>query len=119
MTPKQLRELDARIGQEIMGYNVQPLENFLVGQMRDDGYDYCVVNEHGDPGPLPAFTTDMNAAIKLVKKVISIVGGTVEMVLEEGGWWVIFKAEPGTWQGWKELELPLAICLAALEAVKK
>jgi hypothetical protein len=69
MTPKQLRALDALIGREIMGYNVQPLTNFLVGSMRDDGYDHYTVNEHGDPGVLPLFTTSLDAAMILAGKM--------------------------------------------------
>jgi hypothetical protein len=70
MTPKQLRALDALLGREVMGYNVQPLANYLVGSMRDDGYNYCTVNEHGDPGVLPAFTTSLDAAMMLVERVL-------------------------------------------------
>jgi hypothetical protein len=83
------RELDARVAREVMG----------------------LVN-----GNIP-YSTDMNAAMEVVAAVIAKLGGTIEVILEDGGWWVVFKVRPGCWHGWKDESLSRAICLAALEAV--
>jgi len=118
MTPKQLLSLDALLGREVMGYNVQPLANFLVGSMRDDGYNYCTVNEHGDPGVLPAFTTSLDAAMLLVERVEQ--RGAVEFGMElqrkDGSWWAVFIMSTNDWPCAEAKTPALAVSLAVCEA---
>lgn len=110
------RELDARVAREVMGREVETRthdgQEYLFEFVKAEREGYRLLDQL-----LPAYSEDMNAAMEVVTAVIAKLGGTIEMILEDGGWWVVFKVRPGCWHGWKDESLSCAICLAALEAV--
>jgi hypothetical protein len=113
------RELDALIAERVMGIPVEMFDGEPTAMFRP-GYDY-------ELGPVKHYSTDIAAAFDVVEKVGRTWRGFDFML-----YWELIHA-PGQWRaGWFEWsydvpegrasayadQVPLAICLAALETVE-
>lgn len=100
-------DIDARIAEEVMGRKTV----YAIGELVFDD----------SPSPVgervPAYSTDMNAAMEVVEKMRE--RGFDFGLQVDVTWWAIFTSEEINYGGTKGQTPALAICLAALEAVKR
>jgi hypothetical protein len=101
------RELDALVAEKVMG--------ICVSTGWEDIYPVvagvtCVTN------PIRPYSTDIAAAWEVVEKALAPKGYNVGPLYEGNGWWVVQDAGCGMEIAIAETA-PLAICLAALNAV--
>lgn len=108
MTPKQLRELDAWIGLNVMGWtkgDVAPSKWF------PDGWKDTWIHPRGGAATLPQFTTNPAAALAVLEKCARRPPSTVITPKSDGSW-IIHASGIDTCLS-KGETLPLAICLFA------
>ena len=113
------RELDAQIAEQVFGEKYDFCEEFddYCRPDPDDpvAYDCC-----------PDYSTDISAAWKVVERILSMtpqqdfhIEHWYHAEDESSGWQVSSCYELGEWKDWVQAEmLPLAVCLAALKAVR-
>ncbi len=110
------RELDALIGEKLFGVSYEFVyDDYMIPDPDDPiAYDVC-----------PHYSTDITAAWQVLEKLLTMTENQ-DIHLEhlgsgeEGYWGVSTCYEMGEWKDWARAETaPLAICLAALQAVAR
>lgn len=135
MTDKELREIDAKIAEELLGVNVQwergrygnkhptmPNEEWAIPC---DGPPYHTRLEYGDYGylnALPAYTFEIQDVMRDVIRAMFQDGWMIDIRgSESGGWSAEFSCTAGARGRYSSngQTLAWAICFAALDAIKR
>lgn len=118
MIDTELREIDAQVHREVMGVSEEDIE---LAKLCHDGSisACCEMNERGIE-PIPYYSTDIAAAWQVVEKLVA--DGRVFIVkgdgLRTGDFAKKWTTLCGNQMRTDATSAPLAICLAALKAVR-